>query len=109
MKYSWRMLFNDFKEHYPDKWRRGTTYEPYDHMTIIISIPILTAPKLIGSGERNGRMGIKTLALSLRIRMDASVFPSQKTVITCIICIGWIELMQAQLYILLRVRNALTL
>lgn len=39
MKYSWRMLFNDFKEHYPNKWRRGTTYEPYDHMTIIISIP----------------------------------------------------------------------
>lgn len=39
MKYSWRMLFNDFKDHYPNKWRRGTTYEPYDHMSIIISIP----------------------------------------------------------------------
>ena len=39
MRFSWKMVFNDFKEHYPDKWRRGTSYESSDFMSIIVMIP----------------------------------------------------------------------
>ena len=38
-KYSWKMLFNDFKKNHPDKWRRGTGYEPLDFMSILVYIP----------------------------------------------------------------------
>lgn len=38
-KYSWNMLFRDFRESYPDLWRRGTTYEPGGFMSLIIRIP----------------------------------------------------------------------
>ena len=33
------MLFDDFKKAYPDKWKKGTSYESYDFMSIIIMIP----------------------------------------------------------------------
>ena len=39
MRFSWKMVFNDFKKNYPDKWRRGTSYESFDFMTIIVMIP----------------------------------------------------------------------
>lgn len=38
-KYSWRMLFEDFKRTYPDKWKKGTSYEPAGFMSIIVRIP----------------------------------------------------------------------
>ena len=38
-KYSWRMLFEDFKRAYPDKWKKGTSYEPAGFMSIIVRIP----------------------------------------------------------------------
>ena len=38
-KYSWKMLFNDFKKNSPDKWRRGTGYGPCEFMSIFVYIP----------------------------------------------------------------------
>lgn len=39
VKYTARMLFNDFREAYPELWRYGTQYELCDVMTILIQIP----------------------------------------------------------------------
>ena len=38
-RYSWRMVFEDFKNTYPDLWKRGTSYEPSNFMEINIFIP----------------------------------------------------------------------
>ena len=38
-KYSWKMLFEDFKKVYPNKWRKGTSYHPEGFMTLLIIIP----------------------------------------------------------------------
>lgn len=38
-KYSYHMLFGDFKEAYPNKWRRGTSYKPDGFMSIKVYIP----------------------------------------------------------------------
>ena len=38
-KYTARMLFNDFRESYPDLWRRGSSYQLVGYMTILICIP----------------------------------------------------------------------
>ena len=38
-KYSWAMVFDDFRKTYPDVWRRGTSYEPYDFMAITVIVP----------------------------------------------------------------------
>ena len=38
-KYSWKMLFEDFKKVYPNKWRKGTSYHPGGFMTLLIIIP----------------------------------------------------------------------
>ena len=38
-KYSWQMLFEDFKRAYPSKWKKGTSYEPAGFMSIIVRIP----------------------------------------------------------------------
>ena len=39
MKFSWRMIFDDFKKTYPALWRRGTVFQPHDFMTILVTIP----------------------------------------------------------------------
>ena len=39
MQISWKMVFDDFKKHYPDKWRKGTSYSALGHMAIIVYIP----------------------------------------------------------------------
>lgn len=39
MKYSWSKIFKEFRESYPELWRRGTTYRPYSLMAIEIAIP----------------------------------------------------------------------
>lgn len=39
MKYSFNMVFKDFKRAYPDLWRRGTTYQPENFMSIIVFVP----------------------------------------------------------------------
>ena len=33
------MLFEDFKRAYPNKWKKGTSYEPAGFMSIIVRIP----------------------------------------------------------------------
>ena len=38
-KYSWAMVFDDFRKTYPNVWRRGTSYEPYDFMAITVIVP----------------------------------------------------------------------
>lgn len=38
-RFSWKMVFDDFRKAYPDKWRRGTSYEPAGFMSIVIRIP----------------------------------------------------------------------
>lgn len=38
-KYTARMLFNDFRDDYPELWRRGATYQLHSFMTILIKIP----------------------------------------------------------------------
>lgn len=39
MKFSWQRIFDDFKKTYPTLWRRGTVFQPYDFMTILVTIP----------------------------------------------------------------------
>lgn len=39
MRFSWKMVFDDFKKHYPDKWRKGASYSALGHMAIIVYIP----------------------------------------------------------------------
>ena len=38
-KYSWAMVFDDFRKTYPNVWKRGTSYEPCDFMAITVVIP----------------------------------------------------------------------
>lgn len=38
-KYTWQMIFRDFRQAYPDLWRYGTTYQPHEHMAIMVFIP----------------------------------------------------------------------
>lgn len=38
-KYSWSMVFDDFRKTYPNVWRRGTSYEPCDFMAITVIVP----------------------------------------------------------------------
>ena len=38
-KYTWKMLFEDFRKSYPEKWKRGTYYKPLGYMRIQIIIP----------------------------------------------------------------------
>lgn len=39
MRISWKMVFDDFRKRYPDKWRKGTSYSALGHMSIIVYIP----------------------------------------------------------------------
>ena len=39
MRFSWKMVFDDFKKHYPDKCRKGTSYSGLEHMAIVVYIP----------------------------------------------------------------------
>lgn len=38
-KYTYAMLFRDFREAYPNKWRKGTSYLPDGFMSIKVRIP----------------------------------------------------------------------
>lgn len=35
----WSEIYEEFKELYPELWRKGTSYSPYGYMTIEIRIP----------------------------------------------------------------------
>lgn len=39
MRYSWQMLFDDFKKTYPRVWRKGTSYQPNGFMSLLITVP----------------------------------------------------------------------
>ena len=39
MKASWDSIFEDFRRTYPSVWRRGTVFQPYGFMTILIIVP----------------------------------------------------------------------
>lgn len=39
MKLTWRMIFTEFKELYPELCNRGISYQPYSPMVIQVSIP----------------------------------------------------------------------
>lgn len=38
-KYTWKMIFRDFRYAYPELWRSGTVFSPHGFMSILVSIP----------------------------------------------------------------------
>ena len=51
-KYTARMLFRDFRDAYPDLWRRGSDYKLDGYMTILVSIPTVGKLKYEYFGDR---------------------------------------------------------